>query len=658
MMNYATYIEKLKIFLKNSFVRFIEEFQEDLKLFAYWCLVFTVFRLLFIVCFSSQLNGNYAEVPLALFLGFRLSLVTTGIICLFGFVLGTLIKGIYKPFNAKFIRWNFHNLFFMIFAFCFMARIPYYQIFNATFNMMLVNGLYDDKLAILQTAIEEYQLLWRLPVAILLGYLLSVVAHWFCRVTPSLKLKLHWSRGLATLAFLPLFAIFTYYGGAFTVKQAIYWESAARLHSHLLNEAILDDGQALWRTFVGYARFSVAYEKATSVEEACKQLDILHLDKNVRNIDTLFKHSVAAPKLAQQPSNIILLVGESFGVWPFLDKYAALDLVPNLEKLGNAKDGVHIKTMLASGDCTIVSLNALITGLPHNNIREHYHPNSFKNKYAMGVAYILKQMGYKTVFWYGGYADWQNVQNFALAQSFDEYHGAEEIDKSREFAYAKNSYWGISDELFLQYVQEYIKQENSTEKVFHLIMTTSNHPPYPMDLEEIGFPSEQVRAQLTDDFHKDDDALKQLGHIWYADKTMGEFVERVQAAKEDTLFVITGDHSERTNFAKEQDAMTKSAVPCIFYGKGVRKDWFGEQSVGSHMQIPATLAEIAAPSGFTYSALQPSMFAEQELVFNYAYYADAQGMHPLKELPEEKQAYMEALKKIAIYRVLKGDTIE
>lgn len=32
----------------------------------------------------------------------------------------------------------------------------------------------------------------------------------------------------------------------------------------------------------------------------------------------------------------------------------------------------------------------------------------------------------------------------------------------------------------------------------------------------------------------------------------------------DTLFVITGDHSERFSFAKEQDTRTLSSIPCIF----------------------------------------------------------------------------------------------
>lgn len=44
-----------------------------------------------------------------------------------------------------------------------------------------------------------------------------------------------------------MFWVFTRYGGSFTSGGSIGWESAARTQYHLLNEAILDDGQALYR---------------------------------------------------------------------------------------------------------------------------------------------------------------------------------------------------------------------------------------------------------------------------------------------------------------------------------------------------------------------------------------------------------------------------
>ena len=74
------------------FARFFENLQQDLKALVYWCLVFTFFRIAFIWIYSSQLNGNYADVPMALLLGFRLSMKTAGMLCLMGFVISSLPK--------------------------------------------------------------------------------------------------------------------------------------------------------------------------------------------------------------------------------------------------------------------------------------------------------------------------------------------------------------------------------------------------------------------------------------------------------------------------------------------------------------------------------------------------------------------------------------
>lgn len=50
-----------------------------------------------------------------------------------------------------------------------------------------------------------------------------------------------------TLPVLAVIAVFVRYGGAFNYANSINWESAARLKSNMLNEAVLDDGQALYR---------------------------------------------------------------------------------------------------------------------------------------------------------------------------------------------------------------------------------------------------------------------------------------------------------------------------------------------------------------------------------------------------------------------------
>lgn len=198
--------------------------------------------------------------------------------------------------------------------------------------------------------------------------------------------------------------------------------------------------------------------------------------------------------------------------------------------------------------------------------------------------------------------------------------------------------------------------EQADQRVFHMILITSNHPPYTLDLDSMGFQRESVRNKLTNAISKDDKTLTELGHIWYADKTMGDFVQKTEKKHPDSLYIITGDHSERFNFAIEQDDRTNSTIPCIFYGKGVQQKWFSGNSIGCHMQIAGTLAEILGEPGFKYSAIMPSMFDNNAYVYNHRLLADGDNMYIQEKLQDKViNEYIAAARNVGAWRVLKGN---
>ena len=632
------------------FARFFENLQQDLKAFVYWCLVFTVFRIAFIWIYSSQLNGNYADVPMALFLGFRLSLKTAGILCLVGFVLASLPKIVFKSWPAQQIRSIWHGIALVFFSICFMARIPYYKIFNAAFNMMLINGVHDDVKAIIVTAIEEYQLLWRLPVAIVLGLLLAYILKMIFARTTIIEFASLKHKKLVMVCTLPaivLLWLFVRFGGSFDFNNSINWLSAARLNSNLLNESILDDGQALYRVRDIKKKQDIANNINISTAELRKLIAKSGGNPKANTIDEAFLRTVKTPKLQMQPRNVFLIVGESFGNWPFLPKFANIGIVPQMQRLMKSDSCAYVPTMIPSGINTINAVNGLLTGLPETGIYANYQPVSFKEKYAAGIANAMKKLGYKTIFWYGGYSSWEDVKNFAQAQGFDEFHCAD------EFGNATDNVWGCDDAVLFKHAEEYLQEASNDEKVFHLILTMSNHAPYIIDVDKLGFPREAVKAKLPKDISKDQNTLTELGHIWYADKTMGDFVAFAQKLLPDSLFVLTGDHMERFTFAVEQDARVMMSVPCIFYGQGVSKDWFNEKSVGSHMQLAGTLAEIIGPAGTEYTSLISNMFAS-EIAFNQRLFAKKGKLGGARN----NDASIVALRRVSAWRVLKGNIIE
>lgn len=634
----------------QMFRRFFAGLQQDLKAFVYWCVVFAVFRLIFIALYSSQLdNVSLLQVAEAMWLGLRLSLKTAGIMMLGGALMATLPHTVYRKWPAVAMRLAWHAVALLFFSICFYTRIPYYQIFNSAFNMMLINGMHDDKYAILVTAINEYQLLWRLPLAVVTGAALALLLRWIWRNTKIIDFAVVPYRKIsaaAVIIFLPLFWIFVRYGGAMSYAASINWESAARLNSNLLNEAVLDDGQALYRVYSMKRALDKVTDVNMSPEELRKKIALLGGDTDAGSIDAAFKRTVVKPKLAHQPSNIVVIIGESFGLWPMLPKYQNLGLANESLVLANSPQSIHTDVMLANGTGTISAVNGLVTGLPDAGLYENYQPNSQISKYQMGIGYIMKQMGYKTVFWYGGFPGWQNIEKFVIAQSFDEFYCAD------DFNYAGGNAWGCPDKELFENVNKYIANERSGEKVLHVILTSSNHPPYSINVDQEGFDREAVRAKLPADISNDDKTLTELGHIWYADQAVGSFVHQAEKLRPDSLFVITGDHSERFTFAKEQDLKTLSAIPCIFYGQGVQQDWFSAEQTGCAIQIAGTLAELAAPAGFTYSAMLPNMFENDMPVFNHRLYAK-DGKMELLSGNKDVNKIADAAKSLAAYRVLK-----
>lgn len=633
----------------KCFGRFFNEFQKDLKAFVFWCILFSVFRVIFIICYSSQLaEAKTEDILMSLWLGFRLSLKTAGIITLISVLCATLPKTFYKKWAADKVRFIAHSVMIIFFTILFFARIPYYKIFNSGFNMMLINGMHDDIKAIIMTGISEYQLLWRLPAAIIVGIIICYLLKIYLEYCPNIdfnNLKHKKIVAVFTVLFIPAFWIFVRFGGAFTYADSIKWVSAARLKNNLLNEAILDDGQALHRVYDTKRKLDKMTNVNISAEELKAKLAFLGGNTNVSSIDQAFERTVQKERLTKKPTNVVVIIGESFGLWPFLPEFKNIGLVDKSLALQNSSNATNVEYMLSNSTGTIGSINGIITGLPDTGKYENYMLKPDNTIYKGGIAYIMKQLGYKTIFWYGGFSSWENIKKFALTQGFDEFHCAD------EFEYTGGNSWGCPDQVLFDNIDKYI-QTQGNEEVMHVVLTGSNHPPYTIDVDSIGFKRNEVKNKLPDSIPNDNKTLTDIGHIWYADHVMGNFIENTNRKIPKSLFVITGDHSERFTFAKEQDVKTLSAIPCIIYGNGVQKEWL-QNKVGVTMQIPATLAELIAPAGFKYTAFMPSIFDSQQ-VFNHRLYANDKGIGALQD-NSEVQKIADNARSVAAWRILKGD---
>ena len=162
--------------------------------------------------------------------------------------------------------------------------------------------------------------------------------------------------------------------------------------------------------------------------------------------------------------------------------------------------------------------------------------------------------------------------------------------------------------------------QSAEEPTVHIIMTTTNHPPYNLDLAAEGFDLEREKQETAkmENLENSDEMAVEFGHYWYMDKMATRFVREVSDMYPDSLFVITGDHAVRSNPSRNPSMFEMQSVPFVLYGQGVTKDVLPSDVVGGHTSIMPTLVELIAPKGFEYYSIADSMTHSPKAAFNNA----------------------------------------
>ena len=590
---------------------FYDAVQRDIKLFAFILLTLCVYRAYFMFYMAGYLSPSAGadDVLLALLTGLRLSLKTAGAVTLPAFVLCSLPL-LALPRLApvlRRLRFCWGGLAAFAFAVLFQARFPFYRQFQTSFNMQVAAGLNDDAAVLAEMMLREYGLLWRLCIALLLTAVSLYVLRSLLLVRrtyalPALRSGVQ--RAVFSLGLLFLFAaafVFVRFGGSFTYAGGVNWENAGVTSDAFLNECILDDGQALYRV--------------RSMHKRLKSGDIVGVDKeHVRALaveaaghaelsaDTLTPYLTRTAQGARipKPRHIFIVLGETYAQWPMLETYAALHAADGIKGLIREPNAYYSRRFMPNGDFTSIAITGLVTGLSEVNQHVNYVARSLREAYPTAMAPQFKRLGYAVDFWYGGAPSWEGMDRFSIAQGFDHFYGYP------DFHAEKVNAWGTSDEQLFSALFQHLANEPPT---VHLIMTVSNHPPYNIDVAAEGFDLARARAETAQLPNVDDpnQLALELGHYWYMDKIVTQFVHETMKKYPDSLFVITGDHAVRMNPSRTPTMYEYQSVPFVLYGQGVTPAVLAPDVVGGHTNIVPTLIELIAPVGFFYVSIAPSL---------------------------------------------------
>lgn len=602
-----------------------------IKTFVFFWLLLCIYRIIFIGGMHEYIavDSDFSLIFTAIYSGAKLSLQTAGVL-----TLCMLISLVAEGFSKR-LRW-----FRQVCSFCvlfittllFIARFPFYQQFHSGFNQMIFTAMHEDVYALFISLIEEFHLPLKLCIVVLLVCVLNYIFNKFIDKKWGFfkwsKLKSKY-RLIILLIGVYLLATLSLYGGGWSWKSGVNWENAGITNDTFLNESILDDYQSIYRAYANQMRMEACNGlsfSAQNVRDLAKSLT----NKDGGNDLSIYLAKEATGAKIEKPKHIFVIVSESYANWPLLDKYSNLHIADNMKKIIAEDDTIYTSHMLPSGSSTVGALMTVVTGMANSNLYLTTMPEALANPYITATAPQMKNLGYETSFWYAGPATWENIQEFTLAQGFDNFYSRGNIDPN-----ATGSVWGADDEYLYDAI---FKQIDDNKMTFSVILNTSNHSPFNIDLEKVGFDASKVVEGLPDKEKNNQELIKELGHFWYADKMASDFINKVKAKYPDSLFIFVGDHADRYNIDKVPTMYERYSVPLIITGKGIQKDLLPEDMAGSQIDIMPTVIDLIAPEGFTYYSVGKSL-SENKLGQSYAFWITADAIGNTDDLVEKPQYF-------------------
>lgn len=658
--------------VRLSWSRFFKQFQKDLKFWGFCVVFLQLYRLLFIFWFRQHIGeaGKWTDVAAAALNGLRYDSMVASYSMMVPF-LASLSCGFFDTEAvADRLRLGF-GIFFVAFstALC-RASLGYYEEFGDVFNHWVLGLYYDDARAVFGTIEKQHNLFLNFiaagaVVAAGVIVLLRTLRRPFVSGEAFGKYLSTPARKAAASVLIVVFLIVGLRGSLGT--RPTQRKDAGVTVDPFLNKSVLNPHVALKYALKEHRRISGSaglgvYLPDGDIIKAAKYA--FATNETHDELDSYMRKRARGPR-NRAARHVFIIVMESYDAWPLLEGYESLILATRLKRL--AEQGLHVTSFLPSSDGTMSSLSSIITGLPDAGVVTNYR-RSAKKPYRSSLPVAFKRLGYRTRLFYSGYLEWQRIGDFCRAQGFEEVYGSAHVG-----SWSSANEWGVDDEYVFDFVAGKVEDGQPS---LNIILTTTNHPPYDVDVWGKGYPVGEIPEHMKPLFNTSVD-LEMLGHLWYSDRCLGEFVEAMEEKLTSPVFAITGDHFSRRHMNSTPPFFEKSAVPLVLYGREVLEGVsLPDGAAGSHIDIGPTLIGLAAPRGFEYYSVGNDLLAPRRKSYGVArgkvigtdFILDVRDnlkLHPVpgRSLPEkppdvkELKRLHDALHAVAWWYVMKGPVI-
>ena len=285
-------------------------------------------------------------------------------------------------------------------------------------------------------------------------------------------------------------------------------------------------------------------------------------------VDTLtLKKGIPEKVLNNNRPDIILIVLESFSGYLIGPLGGDSLVTPNFNRY--AREGILFSNFYASGTRTDKAMPAILDGYPAQPAQSIIKEPK-KSQSLPSLVKILNENGYHSSFWYGGEINFANFNSFVIGSGFNEIITKNNFDPANY-----NSKWGVHDHILFQAIKD--SMQSIQEPFLKVILTLSSHEPFDVPMKAV--------------FTGSDEMSKYKSSVYYADKTLGSFLDWAKGKEwwKNTLIVMVADHAARIYSDMPNYKQNVFRIPMLWIGGAISKKGLRIEKLGSQVDIPTTL---------------------------------------------------------------------
>ena len=619
--------------------QFFLSLQQNIKLMIWAPLLATIFRIIFIIVYNPypSLRGRWQSLIGALRYGFWWGMDFDAYVFLIPLVLIT-IPGLWFDIYHQYedlIRITALILYSCVLYAAFAGKMIFYKHFHDTYNYMVHYGNHAEKRNLIDVFFFQdkgaFVLLGFIPISLASWYMGSLFLSLPSIPYPGYYLTDTWMIVGWNILIVVLSIILFYwfrYGGTLSHDDKPEWDTIPTVVKEdiFFARATVPDLCALETVYKNPLRSEYTASEE-DINDAIKRIVPNEFKDTWQQLDNplyAFKKITKGPKI-KKPKHIFFIVGESIPQWSLDETHKLLNICPGLWNFKSQSHTVQIPNFLPAGNVSRPSIVSLMSGIYDAGLEINERESFWKGVFPTSFAHQMKRLGYQTIYWYGGNASYGNFNHFGKAQGFDRVESASIFCGPD----APKTWVGVYDHVFLENIEQQIKLIN--EPTFHFIYTTSNHGPYKMEDSLLDYDPEKVMPDVGEDLRSNKTRNKELATYRYSDKAIFTFVEAMKKAFPDSLFIVTGDHSNlfgslnNTSLIRRDYTLRDTfCTVALLQHPDLNQDMI-VSSKGTHMSLMPTIIEAIAPKGFEYYSIAPSLFEDQPetLVTPYQWITDS-----------------------------------